>query len=205
MEVFIVKKNTLFSITLILILGLGTVANASVEVIINGGFETEKLEPWINPSIEPYKWDVVSNKSHSGMFSAYTYTGSSGGIYVLSQSFTPVAVDNIISFYYWYYADTTDSIKNKALGLWFTDGSYAQDFIWGATTNEWAFRDVMPTLQIHSGKYLKKIGPFDSLNTSLYFDDVSLIAVPEPSIVWLTCFGLIVTIFAGFRKKVGDH
>ena len=179
------KKTVYFLWFLILVLGLlGTVGKAIaveeviVEVIVNGGFETGNLEPWVNPTSYPDKWDVVSAESHSGSFSAYTYTGSSGGMAVLSQSFSPTLVDNITSFHYWYYAETMSS-PNLALGLWFSDGSYDQDVIWGILTNQWAFRDVMSTLQGHSGKYLVKIGIYDILQTGLYIDDVCLEAIPE--------------------------
>jgi hypothetical protein len=174
------KKTVYFLWLLILVLGLGTVKKAIAveEVIVNGGFETGNIEPWVNPTWYPDKWNVVSAKSHSGSFSAYTYTGSSGGTAVLSQSFSPTLVDNITSFHYWYYAETMSS-PNLALGLWFSDGSYDQDFIWGILTNQWAFRDVMPVLLGHSGKYLVKIGIYDTLQTGLYIDDVCLEATPE--------------------------
>jgi hypothetical protein len=173
------KRIVYFLSLLILVLGLGTVEKAiAVEIVVNGGFETGNLEPWVNPSWHPDKWNVVSTMSHSGNFSAYTSTGSSGGTAVLSQSFSPILVDDIASFDYWYYAETTSS-PNLALGLWFSDGSYDQDFIWGILTNQWAFRDVMPALQRHSGKYLVKVGIYDTLQTDLYIDDVRLEAILE--------------------------
>jgi hypothetical protein len=89
-------KNAIFAGFLI----LAVVEHASAqlgEVIVNGGFETGELDPWFNPASAPDKWSVVSDNPHTGMFSAFTSTADSGGVFPLSQSFEPIAVDDIIS------------------------------------------------------------------------------------------------------------
>lgn len=197
------KKITILCllIALILTLGMRKIAIA-MPIVSNGGFESGSIDPWVNSL--PDKWAVVSDRTHSGNFSAYTYTGGSGGVYTIEQSFAPVAVDDITALSFWYYADTSSS-PNLAVGLWFDDGSYAQDFIWGITINDWTYRDVMPTLLGYSGKNLSKIGFFDTLRTGLYIDDVTLeegyaAPVPEPATFLLMGAGLV-GFWGGKKRK----
>ena len=170
--------------------------------IINGDFESGSLSPWVNPQNYPGKWAIDTAKTHSGNFSAHTETGPGGGVYALQQSFSPILVDNIIAFNYWYYAETSLERADIAVGLWFTDGSYKQDYMWGITLNKWTNRDVMPTLSQFSGKYLEKIGIYDTVATSTWIDDVQMEVIPEPSTIFM--FGLGVPILSGFlrRKKL---
>ncbi|UCE90202.1 MAG: hypothetical protein JSW10_05130 [Pseudomonadota bacterium] len=173
-------KHVLF-VGLLLMTVFGEHATASPEEVMkNSGFETGKLDPWFNPSFDPDKWSVVSDNPHSGTYSAFTSTAGTGGTSLVSQSFAPVAVNDIVSAGLWYFNDPTGSTGTVGLAtlLTFSDGTSVQDTLSADDPtykeNEWAFRDLMPTIRGNSGKRLVEIGVFDKLNTRTYIDDVSI-------------------------------
>jgi hypothetical protein len=156
------------------------VVRESDNYIVNGDFETGALSPWENPSSYPDKWSVVDTKSHNGSYSAYTYTGDTGGVHCLTQVLDPpLPVDQIRSVEYWYYAQSSGN-PNLAVGFTFSDGFYTQDFIWGIALNQWTYRDATNTVKAYPDKSLRKIHFFDTLQTQLWIDDI-VVKIPTVS------------------------
>ena len=133
----------------------------------NGGFEDGNLNYWTKTGT----WAVSTTRKHTGSYSAHIYTGSSGGTAGLMYTFDyPIPVDDISSFTWWYYREGGDNI---CVGITYSDGTYEQDFIWGATSNAWTQRNSTGIL--NAGKSISKITFFDAIsNNHTYIDDVQL-------------------------------
>ncbi len=104
-------------------------------VLQNGGFEEGDFSHWQASG----DWEVSTIRAHTGTYSAHIYTGASGGTTRLSYTFDyPIPVSDIQSFTWWYYREGGD---NNCVGITYSDGSYEQDFIWGAVSDQWTQRD----------------------------------------------------------------
>lgn len=183
------KRILLFVIVISIIICKASFCQAGI--IINEGFETGVLDPWVNPDTFPDKWSVDTLRVHSGDFSAHAITPSNGGVYPLMQSFEPIAVDDILSFSYWFYIDSDLPVIHFGIGLWFSDGSYEQDINHDASQEEWHMRDVMPTIEQYSGRYLEKVGVFDTVASSVWMDDFCIETIPEPTTILFLGLGII--------------
>jgi len=73
---------------------------AAEAAIINPGFETGQLDPWLLVGVRTEvveSWNVTASEAHSGQFSA-TNVGTSEGIL---QNFNPIPTDTITEISFW--------------------------------------------------------------------------------------------------------
>lgn len=162
--------------SLVILLSVQQACDA-VELIANGGFESGQLLPWYQNGNNGYppgsaNWSVTTLQPRSGSFSATISINKP-----LRQDFAATPTSNITSATFW--MRNTDR-QESAINIRYSDNSLT-GFIARFTSTEWTLFDI--TSQLAANKSLIALefyGNSGSVN-DMYLDDVSILAVPEPS------------------------
>ena len=152
-------------------------SQARADVLVNGGFETGSLGPWVvgRNFGASEDWNVTSTVAHSGTFSA-TDVGNEE----LRQNFAATPTSSILDVSFW--AEHPDANVNAlAVDLYYSDGT-DNEFLVNTTGTGWNFFDV--TSHLTAGLSLTGFSVFGNSAGRTYFDDASITtavsSVPEP-------------------------
>lgn len=138
----------------------------SVELIVNGGFETGSLPPW---ECLAGHWVVTTTLPHSG-----SYCATDVGNYWIRQNISPVLTDSILSVKFW-SRQPEEAIQ--AFDFIFNDSSYFEDIIWPVSTwQEFDVTSYLPAGRVMVAFRLWGYSGGGGAPDSTYIDDISIIA-----------------------------
>jgi PEP-CTERM motif len=175
----------------------GSAARAD-QILINPGFETGSLSPWVNGRDfgGTVPWAITSTDCHSGSFCA-----EDTGNIELEQTFSAVSTSSITDVAFW--AEHPDASVTALAVEFFYQGGGDDQFIVNTTGTGWNSFDV--TADLRSGAQLVGFSIFGNSAGVTLADDFSITAnttaTPEPSSALLLAAGLALAV--GFRRKLG--
>ena len=154
-------------------------------LVLNPGFETGNLTPWVN-AFATHPVAVVTGNAHSGTYALQMAALGSTEVY---QNLTLAVVPTVVDF----WAKTTG---NGTLAVFLDSQVVTFGSIAGATGYTEYTYTVTPTA---SGQL--NIEWTSSIGNTLYLDDVSVTQVPEPSTFVLAGFGVAGLLTLRRRKS----
>ena len=175
------KWSTFLIVCLTLLAANGFAGN----VLVNPGFETGTLPPWLNTFdfCSGCTWAVTSADSNSGLYSAFV-----GGNRALEQDFAAIADPSITEASLWLKMPDTGI---AAVYFLYSDATYSQNIV--SVGNTWTQFDV--TSFLDPTKSLVAFGVFGCTGcpglSETFADDFVVNVVPEPGSMILLGTGLI--------------
>lgn len=137
------------------------------EQIVNGGFETGELSPWVSDYAT-----ITSSVTHSGVYALNMTPGKE-----ISQQITPVYVDAISKLGFWFKRDDAEtSTMTVYLYVNYTDIGF-RAYSYDVDTSEWTYLDYLPFLRKDEGAIINciKIYATPGFAKNYYVDDVTLV------------------------------
>ena len=166
---------------------------SATNILINPGFETGILSPWVNSVPLNFcgscAWVVTSTDAHTGTNSA-TITGNR----LILQTFSPIATSLITQASLWLRMPG-GSPTAAAIYFGYSDGSSAE--FSASPTSAWAFVNMTGNLAV--GKNLVAFGVYGcngcggvgSTFADDFVIDAAVAAVPEPGTLALVGLGVL--------------
>lgn len=178
--------------------------HAHASVIVNGGFDTGELAPWVEDrsSGSTRPWSVGSLDPHSGGYYAFNL-----GALELRQDFAPILGSEITQFSFFVGAQFPDR-GNPMFELFYLDGSSSgpqeipldPSHASGSSSSGWIWDEVNLLPLVDGSRKVSGVSVTGIPNNVLRIDTFSLTTVPEPSIFALLAGSLIG--FALHRKRM---
>jgi hypothetical protein len=179
------------SLTLLLCCCAGPALAANV--LVNPGFESGLLAPWVNDNdfCGGCTWSVDSADAHTGTYSAVV-----DGNRLIQQTGAPIPVSDITAVSFW--ARHPDALVGADMAVYFeySDASNEEVHVFTADT-AWTFFDVFAELDV--GKSLTGFGVYGNSGDIARLDDALVDVIPEPA-SWLLLLTGTAWAAAGRRR-----
>lgn len=159
----------------ILALGLflTSLTSPSWGIVVNGGFESGVLSPWVLGGDDPDGPWQITTMARSGNFAAQVSANN-----FVRQDFAAVPTADISEFSFW--LRNTDA-QESAVDIFYSDGSLT-GFIAYPSNTSWAYYDL--TTLLAPGKSVTGIRIYGHIQAprpaTTFLDDVTMTVVPEP-------------------------
>jgi MYXO-CTERM domain-containing protein len=148
----------------------------ATNILVNPGFETGDLTGWPHSAFQG-NISPSSAQVHDGGFSV-KFSSVNAASLAMDQDVDPTPVGLISEVSLWYKRTGNPNASPAGIHLLYTDGTTTDATTDPAATN-WTRLDLTPLLV--SGKLLQSIQITASgVGQSVYFDDVTVSAVPAP-------------------------
>ena len=153
----------MIKLLVLLLVSVGCVLSAPVELLVNSGFEDGVLTPWTTNA-----WVVSTDAPHAGTYCAFVE-----GNYWIKQEFAPTDVAIITSVTFWY---RQPEMAIFAYRLYYGPSDYDQDILYVSTADwyEYDLTSVLrPTGSLQAVLFYGYVGG-GTMPDYCYIDDVSV-------------------------------
>lgn len=200
-------------LALILTVGSQVAQADGINIVVNGGFETGDLTGWTESGDNPGRcFPAVSVQNlgpasfcggavntfppHSGQYAAFFNNAAALGIGSISQTLSTTPGDTY-NLTFWLNTFTNPTTPNQFIVDW--GGQQVADLV-NINTNNTYVEYSLNVTAAGSNTTLAFLGTNDPSSTGL--DDVSVVAVPEPTTLTLLCTGLLPALVLKRRKVI---
>lgn len=150
---------------------------AAGNVLVNAGFETGTLAPWLANFNSPM---VTTAEAHSGVYSVIAFGQDS-----IRQDFAPVPVSKVAEVSTWVKHQTGPF---NSYSFYYSDGTIQEHLI-NSTGDDWKFFNL--TSNLLPGKNLNGFSIYGTSALPAYLDDFSIRLIPEPTSAVLAAAGVV--------------